>query len=82
MFEVGTRVRTREKRATGHTRLPRYLERRRGEVIRVLGAFRFADDAARYGANAPRQMLYTVQFDGDGHTICADLFESYLENDS
>jgi hypothetical protein len=81
MFDVGALVRTRAKRAEGHTRLPRYLERRSGRVIRVLGRFHFADDAAAVGAQAPEQMLYTVQFDEGGHTVCADLFESYLESD-
>jgi Nitrile hydratase beta subunit len=81
MFDVGARVRTRGKRAHGHTRLPKYLEHRSGRVIRVLGAFRFADDAARLGVNAPEQMLYTVQFEDDGHSVNADLFESYLERD-
>jgi hypothetical protein len=79
MFEVGAAVRTRPKRADGHTRLPHYLEQRSGRVIRVLGSFRFADDAAVSGAHAQEQMLYTVEFDDGGHTLCADLFESYLE---
>lgn len=82
MFEIGARVRTRAPRAEGHTRLPSYLARRSGRVIRVLGAFRFADDAAVMGQRAPQQTLYTVEFNGDGHTVCADLFESYLEEDA
>jgi hypothetical protein len=81
MFEVGTAVRTRAKSSDGHTRLPHYLQRRRGRVICVLGSFRFADAAAKTGARAPEQVLYTVQFDGGGHAVCADLFESYLEAD-
>jgi hypothetical protein len=82
MFEMGARVRTRKKRLDGHTRLPKYLERRSGRVVCVLGRFRFADDAAAAGASAPEQTLYTVEFEQDGHRICADLFESYLEIDS
>ncbi len=82
MFEVGARVRTREQRPTGHTRLPRYLQQRIGRVVRVLGAVRFADDAAVQGARAPEQMLYTVEFEANGHRVCADLFESYLERDA
>lgn len=81
MFEVGTPVRTREQRAGGHTRLPRYLQRRHGRIVRVLGAFRFADEAAQCGTSASQQMLYTVQFEQNGHSVCADLFESYLESD-
>jgi hypothetical protein len=34
------------------------------------------------GVGAAQQMLYTVQFEANGHTICADLFESYLEADA
>jgi len=82
MFEIGARVRTREKRRDGHTRLPKYLERRSGCVVRVLGCFRFADDAAAGGGKAPEQMLYTVEFEQGGHRVCADLFESYLEVDT
>jgi hypothetical protein len=81
VFEVGAWVCTRAKRVDGHTRLPRYLERRKGRVVRVLGSFRFADTAAKTGAQAAEQMLYTVQFDDGGHAVCADLFESYLEAD-
>lgn len=81
MFDVGARVRTREKRPQGHTRLPGYLQRRSGCVVRVLGRFRFADEAASTGAGAAQQMLYTVEFDEDGHRVCADLFEAYLEAD-
>lgn len=82
MFEIGARVRTREKRLSGHTRLPQYLALRSGRVVCVLGRFRFADDAAAAGTSAPEQMLYTVEFEQDGHRVCADLFESYLEIDT
>lgn len=80
-FEAGARVRTREQRATGHTRLPRYLARRSGRVVAVLGEFRFADEAAVRGQQATAQMLYTVEFAQNGHTVRADLFESYLESE-
>ena len=81
MLEVGTRVRTREQHAGGHTRLPAYLQNRSGRIIRVLGRFRFADEAAHRGAAARQEPLYTVQFAYGGHTVCADLFEPYLEID-
>jgi hypothetical protein len=81
MFENGARVRTRKRRAGGHTRLPGYLQQRSGRVVCVLGSFRFADDAARLGMGARDQMLYTVEFQLDGHRVRADLFESYLEAD-
>lgn len=77
-FEAGARVRTRQARSERHTRLPRYLAGRDGRVIAVLGDFRFADEGAERGAQASKQTLYTVEFDGP-HTVHADLFESYLE---
>ena len=80
-FETGARVRTREPRSEGHTRLPHYLARRRGHVIAVLGEFRFADEGAQRGAVAHKQPLYTVEFTDGSHTIHADLFEAYLERD-
>ncbi len=79
MFEPGSRVRTRAQRTTGHTRLPGYLQTRSGRVVCALGSFRFADEAARAGTQAPHEMLYTVEFDLDDHAVRADLFESYLE---
>jgi hypothetical protein len=82
MFEVGERVRTCPKRASGHTRLPGYLQQRSGRVVQILGRFRFADEAAQHGAQAGEQVLYTVQFQADGHRVCADLFESYLERET
>lgn len=78
-FEIGTRVRTREQRPHGHTRLPRYLASRSGRIVSVIGDFRFADAAAERGTDAPAQTLYTVEFDAGHHLIHADLFESYLE---
>lgn len=81
MFNVGDAVRTRGKQVSGHTRLPRYLQRRRGHIAAVLGAFRFADEAATAGYDAREEQLYNVRFDVDGQTICADLFEPYLERD-
>jgi hypothetical protein len=80
-FECGARVRTRAQRPDGHTRLPAYLERSSGRIVAVLGAFRFADDAAKRGVRASSEMLYTVEFDRGDHFVHADLFESYLEPD-
>jgi hypothetical protein len=79
MLEIGTRVRTRAKRSEGHTRLPRYLQQRDGQIVAVLGRFRFADEAAERGIDARDEMLYTVEFGAEEYTVRADLFESYLE---
>ncbi|MBV8638536.1 MAG: nitrile hydratase subunit beta [Candidatus Eremiobacteraeota bacterium] len=86
---AGTRVRTREQRTGGHTRLPRYLQHAQGVVVASLGSFPLPD-AVVANPNDPRQSeLYTVAFpawsifpDGDNGTICADLFEEYLETES
>jgi nitrile hydratase len=86
-FAVGDAVRTREAAREGHTRLPRYLEQRRGHVVAVHGAYPLADERARGISSAPRS-LYSVLFDGADvwgdaaqgkTTIVADLWEDYLE---
>ena len=87
MFKVGERVRTRVMDPPGHTRLPRYLRGRPGRIEYVLGTLPFPDERAA-GIRSAQQTAYTVRFDnadvwgadGDPHgSICADLFESYLE---
>ncbi len=81
-FENGARVRTREQRRDGHTRLPAYLAGNSGRIVAVLGVFRFADEGAMRGAKARTEVLYTVEFDRGEHLVHADLFESYLEADA
>lgn len=83
---AGTRVRTREQRVAGHTRLPRYLQDARGIVVALLGSFPLPDDVVEHPAQPRTSALYTVAFpassifpNGDEGTICADLFEEYLE---
>jgi nitrile hydratase beta subunit len=87
MFAVGDRVGTRNIHPSGHTRLPRYLRGHRGEIVASHGAHVFPDSSAQGKGDDP-QWLYTVRFAsreiwGDegraGDTICADLWEPYLE---
>jgi hypothetical protein len=78
-FEIGQRVRTRAQAPQGHTRLPKYLERREGRVVDILGNYPFADDRARNALNARNQALYTIEFEQGEHAVRADLFEEYLE---
>ena len=87
MLAVGDRVRTRVMNPSGHTRLPVYLRGRPGRIEHVLGELPFPDERAA-GAVSAAQIAYTVRFanadvwgaDGDpGGSVCADLFESYLE---
>lgn len=85
-FKPGDRVRTARHMHAGHTRLPRYLRDRVGEVVLHHGAHVFPDVAATMAGDAP-QHLYAVRFDGceiwgdgaePGHSVTADLWESYL----
>ncbi len=87
MFAVGDRVRARVMNPAGHTRLPVYLRGRPGRIEYVLGTLPFPDLRA-HGVVSATQTAYTVRFatadvwgaDGDPHgSVCADLFESYLE---
>lgn len=87
MFGIGDRVRTKLMNPAGHTRLPAYLRGRPGRIVRHLGTLPFSDRRAA-GDAAAAQPAYTVCFaaadlwgaDGDpGGSVCADLFESYLE---
>jgi nitrile hydratase len=89
MFTVGTSVRTRTPGRKGHTRIPHYLQDTRGVVVTVLGVFPFPDEVVADSRTARRSRLYTVAFPSsaifegdDGGTICADLFEEYLEVDA
>ena len=84
-FALGDKVRARRINPPGHTRLPRYVRGHMGTIIRIHGAHVFPDsNAAGQGENP--QWLYTVEFDATevwgastASTICADLWEPYLE---
>ena len=60
-FQAGQRVRARNMHPFGHTRLPRYLRGRAGEIVRVNGAHVFPDSNA-HGLGEDPQWLYTVRF--------------------
>lgn len=86
-FRQGDKVRGRNMHSPGHTRLPRYLRGRRGEIVAVHGAFVFPDSNAHGGGENP-QWLYTVRFTacelwGEDRNLAdsvhADLWEPYLE---
>jgi nitrile hydratase len=86
-FEAGQTVRARNMHPFGHTRLPRYLRGRKGEVVSVHGAHVFPDSHA-HGLGEDPQWLYTVRFaarelwgeDRNARdTVHADLWEPYLE---
>ncbi|GAA4825750.1 hypothetical protein GCM10023201_10250 [Actinomycetospora corticicola] len=84
----GDRVRVRMLNPPGHNRAPVYVRGRTGTVVRSVGDGRFPDEAAAVGADARREEIVTVAFDGaelwgpDGgphDRVHVDLFVSYLE---
>ena len=86
VFAVGDKVHTARNMHTGHTRLPRYLRGRAGEIISHHGAHVFPDISYKMEGEVA-QHLYTVRFSGreiwgddaePGHSISAELWESYL----
>jgi nitrile hydratase subunit beta len=88
LFKIGDRVRARNIHPKGHTRLPRYVRNRVGEVVLVHGCHVFPDALAITMENENPQWLYTVRFDGrelwgaDGDPtlkVSVDAFEPYLE---
>jgi nitrile hydratase subunit beta len=84
-FQLGERVRARNIHVSGHTRLPRYVRGRQGEILRVHGAFVFPDSNA-HGRGEDPQWLYTVGFTAgelwgkeEKASVNLDLWEPYLE---
>lgn len=86
-FTAGQRVRTKPQRAGGHTRLPGYLQARCGVILSFLGSYPLADERAVSAQPARCAALYSVRFDAAEvwpeadwrGSICADLFDEYLE---
>ncbi|MEM7189988.1 MAG: SH3-like domain-containing protein, partial [Pseudomonadota bacterium] len=87
VYAVGERVRSNSFSHSGHTRLPRYVRGRIGEIILYHGAHVLPDASAKLTGDAPEH-LYTVRFaatelwgpDADpNHSVTADLWESYIE---
>jgi nitrile hydratase beta subunit len=85
-FDVGDRVRTRNRGTRGHTRLPGYARGRRGVVVSLHDGWVFPDTNA-HGRGENPQHLYTVAFEGSelwgedaepGVVVHLDLFEPYL----
>lgn len=86
-FRIGEPVRCRNLNPTGHTRLPRYVRGRVGEVTAWHGPHVFPDANARGDGEDPRH-LYTVRFRawelwGEAanprDSVSLDLWEPYLE---
>jgi nitrile hydratase beta subunit len=86
-FAVGSAVIVRNRHPLGHTRCPRYVRGKRGEVVRVDGPFPLPDIAAHVRRPCD-ETAYGVRFaarelwGGDAsprESVCVDLWESYLE---
>jgi nitrile hydratase len=85
-FSPGDRVRAKDMRTGGHTRLPAYVRGRSGTVHALRPSALLPDTNAHFaGENA--QHVYTVEFestelwgpDAEAAKLRIDLFESYLE---
>ena len=88
-FAVGDGVRARYIHHAGHTRLPRYVQGKRGTVTAVYAAYDFPDDVPP-GEDVPVQQLYCVRFEGSelwgesaepGTALHIDMWEGYLDSD-
>ena len=85
-FSLGDRVRAKDMRTGGHTRLPAYVRGRRGTVHALRPSALLPDTNAHFAGENP-QHVYTVEFDStelwgpgaEAAKLRIDLFESYLE---
>jgi nitrile hydratase subunit beta len=89
-FSVGETVRVREWHPPGHTRAPRYVQGKRGVIVRVDAASNVPDIEA-HGGGFITDPAYSVRFTsrelwGDGgasnEVMHVDLWERYLEEDA
>jgi nitrile hydratase subunit beta len=85
-FNVGDRVTTKNLHPSGHTRLPRYVRGKQGEIYIVHGTFVYPDTNAHSQGEKP-QPLYCVRFDARElwgpnaarrDHLYIDLWEDYL----
>ncbi|MEM9464081.1 MAG: nitrile hydratase subunit beta [Actinomycetota bacterium] len=84
-FSVGDAVRAATHMHSGHTRLPRYVRGRVGEIVAHHGAHVLPDTNAAMAGEQPEH-LYTVRFSarelwgdtGSDHAVRLDPWESYL----
>jgi nitrile hydratase len=88
-FTVGDRVRVRAWHPPGHTRAPRYVQGKRGVIVRYDGPFSLPDVEA-HSDRRPADPTYSVRFTtaelwGEGaagaELVHVDLWEHYLEED-
>jgi nitrile hydratase len=83
-YAPGERVRVREWHPLGHTRAPRYVQGKRGTVVRLDGVFSLPD-VEYHCDELRREPTYSVRFEAaelwgeSGDPVHVDLWESYLE---
>lgn len=85
-FAIGQKLRVKIMNPAGHTRAPRYVRGRVGEVVKIHGAHVFPDSNA-VGRGENPQWLYTLRFTAkelwnhaNDDTVMLDLWEPYLES--
>lgn len=87
-FKVGEAVLARNINPTGHTRLPRYIRGKQGQIVTDHGVYQFADSLAHGGGKQP-QHLYSVRFTAQElwgadvpaqDSLYIDLWDDYLES--
>lgn len=87
-FKAGDVVRVRNVNPSGHTRSPRYIRNRVGEVIAIRGAFPLPDELAHGISSMPRH-VYRVKFTArelwgedasEVDTVYIELWEQYLQS--
>jgi nitrile hydratase beta subunit len=83
-FAIGDAVRVREWHPLGHTRAPRYVQGKRGVIVRVDPVFSLPD--VEYHCDEKRnEPTYSVRFEAStlwgeaGDPVHVDLWDSYLE---
>ena len=87
-FAIGEQVRALNINPKGHTRLPRYVRGKVGEIISVHGCHVFPDSNAKGEGENP-EWLYSVSFDAqelfgldveEGNVVMVDCWGAYLEH--
>lgn len=87
-FAVGERVRALNINPQGHTRLPRYVRGKLGQISGVQGCHVFPDSNARGEGENP-EWLYSISFSAQelfgpdaekGNTVMVDCWGTYLEH--
>jgi nitrile hydratase beta subunit len=86
-FQLGERVRARNTRPVGHTRLPGYVRGKFGIIHRDHGVFVFPDTNAHFQGEKP-QHVYSVRFAARelwgeqaalNDSVYVDMWDDYLE---